>query len=231
MDDELPGLHYLKTLCLAIPTLEVVAVYNDPEKALAEKDHIGFDIGFIDIEMPGMSGIELARALQKPVIFTTAYKEYAVEAFDLDALDYLVKPINDTRLRQALDKAAVFLQNRQQTPQILNTDRGKGVIDFNEILIINTALHDARDKQLVYLDGRETILKNYSFQALKSYTKALVQVNKRQMIALKQVKTFTNNEISLESPTGFSATVSLSSTYRDEFFKTLKGGDSSQLLT
>ena len=88
LDDELPGLSYLKLLCEQIPQLEVVRAFNDPEIFMKEFPGLEFDLCILDIEMPGTNGIQLAALLKnKPVIFTTAYKDYASDAFDLDAID------------------------------------------------------------------------------------------------------------------------------------------------
>ena len=94
LDDELQGLSYLKLLCEQIPELEVVRAFNDPEVFLKEFSKLNFDLCILDIEMPGTNGIQVAALLKgKPVIFTTAYKDYAINAFDLDAIDYVLKPI------------------------------------------------------------------------------------------------------------------------------------------
>ncbi|WP_415037205.1 LytR/AlgR family response regulator transcription factor [Flavobacterium sp.] len=86
LDDELPGLAYLKMLCEQLPELEVIKAFNDPEKLLAEMDALDFDLLISDIEMPGIDGLTVAQKLQgKLVIFTTAYKEYAVDAFELES--------------------------------------------------------------------------------------------------------------------------------------------------
>ena len=81
---------YLKMLCEGLPTLEVVKAFNSPVTFLAEAPNLQFDLCIMDIEMPGMNGLEVAQMLGgKPIIFTTAYKEYAAEAYDLDVVDYV----------------------------------------------------------------------------------------------------------------------------------------------
>ena len=92
LDDELPGLTYLKMLCEQIIDIEVVKTFNDPVLLLNEQSFLDYDFCIMDIEMPSMNGLQVANLLNgKPVIFTTAYKEYAVEAFDLNAIDYVQK--------------------------------------------------------------------------------------------------------------------------------------------
>ena len=106
LDDELPGLTYLKMLCEQLPELEVVRSFNSPKKLLEELPSLEFDLCILDIEMPEMNGLQVANLLgNKPVIFTTAYKEYAADAFDVNAIDYITKPVKKERLQQAITKA------------------------------------------------------------------------------------------------------------------------------
>ncbi|MES1226066.1 MAG: response regulator, partial [Bacteroidota bacterium] len=131
LDDELPGLTYLKILCEQIPTLEVVKTFNSPENLLLSLPDLDYDLCIMDIEMPGMDGLQLANLLRgKPVIFTTGYKEYAAEAFDLDAVDYVRKPIKKERLEQAVEKAIKRVNSGSRAKSFiqLNTDKGKAII-------------------------------------------------------------------------------------------------------
>lgn len=103
LDDELLGLRYLKMLCEQIPEIEVVKSFDNPEKLLKEAADLDFDLCILDIEMPGINGLSVANLLNdKPVIFTTAYKDFAVEAFELDAIDYITKPVKKERLQKRL---------------------------------------------------------------------------------------------------------------------------------
>ena len=134
LDDELPGLSYLKLLCEQIHELEVVRAFNNPEIFLKEFPGLDFDLCILDIEMPGINGIELAALLNnKPVIFTTAYKEFAINAFDLDAIDYIIKPVKPERLQLAVNKAIQRInpEIREKKHLRLNTDKGIVLIDPN----------------------------------------------------------------------------------------------------
>ena len=126
LDDELPGLTYLRMLCEQIPELEVVKAFNDPLKLLRASADLEFDLCITDIEMPGLSGLELAQLLKgKQVIFITAYKEFAAEAFDLDAVDYIRKPIQKERLEKAIFKAARLIEKEKIEKQ-RETKKEKG---------------------------------------------------------------------------------------------------------
>jgi two-component SAPR family response regulator len=105
LDDEIPSLRFLKMLCEQIPGLEVVKTFNDPTVLLSEYRKLSFDFCILDIEMPEFNGFDLAIELKDfPIVFSTAYKQYASEAFDINAVDYMRKPLSLERLQQAIMK-------------------------------------------------------------------------------------------------------------------------------
>ena len=109
VDDEYPARAELRFRLSREPGVEITGEAATAREALRLIDALDYDVVFLDIAMPGLSGLELAERLkQRPhapyVIFTTAYDEYAVKAFEARALDYLLKPFSDERLREALDR-------------------------------------------------------------------------------------------------------------------------------
>ena len=226
LDDELPGLTYLKMLCEQIPELEVVKAFNSPATLLQEFPQLEFDLCILDIEMPGMSGLEVANLLGgKPVIFTTAYKEYAAEAFDLNAVDYVRKPVQKERLQQAVQKILQRLPKPAKTPTRLqwNTDKGKAMIHFAQIRFIRTAEQDSRDKYVAMADGSSLILKNISFEKLRSLLPRgeFCQINKKELIALAIVSFFSHQEITstLTDTSGKNLRFILSESFRNDFLQ------------
>lgn len=229
LDDELPGLTYLKMLCEQIPELEIIKSFNDPQKLLDEVPNLDFDLCISDIEMPGIDGLTLANLLQnKLVIFTTAYKNYASEAFDIDAVDYITKPVTKERLERAVAKALERFQKRGDSKKFiqLNTDKGKALLYFDQIQYIKTALVDSRDKEVYLADGSLLILKNINFESLLSQLpKAdFCRVNKKEIIAISAVQFFNHNEItlSLHVKNGRPIVLVLSETYRNDFLSKVK---------
>ncbi|MQA61246.1 MAG: response regulator [Actinophytocola sp.] len=110
VDDEAPARAELRYLLSGFDTVQVVGEATNAEEALVLLRSLAYDVVLLDIRMPGGTGIEVAEALRAApnapkVIFTTAYPDYAAEAFDLDAADYLVKPFDAERLGRALDRA------------------------------------------------------------------------------------------------------------------------------
>ncbi|QAA23755.1 response regulator [Sporolactobacillus terrae] len=109
VDDEVLACRQLKTMLKATGCFEMIQTYTDPEQALDEAANRHPDVAFLDIEMPEMSGIELAARLQDnntniKVVFTTAFDEFAIKAFELNAVDYLLKPIMKDRLKRTIER-------------------------------------------------------------------------------------------------------------------------------
>lgn len=226
MDDELPGLTYLKMLCEQIPELEVVKAFNSPIIFLSEMPKLDFDLVLMDIEMPEMNGLQIANLLNgKPVIFITAYKEYAAEAFDLEAVDYIRKPVKKERLQQAVLKAVKRLASNNTAKQFIqiNTDQGKALIFFDHLCLIQTSESDSRDKLAYLVDGTTLKLKNISFDKLQELLPAqdFCRINKKELIALKAVQVFTYDEITTNI-SGNVLKLTLGEGYRNEFLKKVK---------
>jgi len=111
----------LKQLVSQLSNVDLVAECNDAVEALDILNSSQVDLLLLDIEMPGMTGLDLIKKLgnTKPlIIFTTAKKDYAVEAFELNVIDYLIKPIALPRLKQAIDKAQEALDSNKQEVKV-----------------------------------------------------------------------------------------------------------------
>ena len=106
VDDELLAVKRLTRLLEATGRVEVAGSTTDPEAALTFLQRNPVDVLFLDIQMPGLTGFELLERLQTDpiVVFTTAYDRYAIEAFSVNSIDYLLKPIEPERLERAIDK-------------------------------------------------------------------------------------------------------------------------------
>ncbi|WP_312768129.1 response regulator transcription factor [Epilithonimonas sp.] len=227
LDDELLAISYLKLLCGQIEDIEVVKAFNNPKIFLQEIDNIDCDVCILDIEMPGMNGLQVAELIKdKKIIFTTAYKEYAAEAFDLDVVDYVRKPIQKERLVQAFEKVAKLL-NEKPKKQFLewNTNLGRSNISIDNIVFIKTSEIDSRDKELTLKNNSELILKNLSFKHLSELLpqKNFVQINKKEMVNIKFIKVFSTSELilNLSSPDGNPIKLSVSEVFRNQIAEKL----------
>ena len=125
VDDEPLAIERMQVLCAEIPQLTVVGTASDGESALRLADKLSPDLLLLDMTMPGMDGLQVARAAKdrdvKPaVIFVTAHENFAVEAFDLEAIDYVLKPVASDRLERAIERA---LARRSDAAESAEDDR------------------------------------------------------------------------------------------------------------
>ncbi|MFD1903485.1 LytR/AlgR family response regulator transcription factor [Paenibacillus rhizoplanae] len=109
IDDEWPALDQMKGLLLQCEGVSSVLTYDNPHEALAAAAKLKPDVLFLDIQMPELSGLTFAEKLlpvspDTDIVFVTAYRNYAVEAFDLSAMDYLLKPVDPSRLLKTWNK-------------------------------------------------------------------------------------------------------------------------------
>jgi DNA-binding LytR/AlgR family response regulator len=170
VDDEPLAVERLVLLCAALPLIDIVGTAGDGLEALRMAAETEPDLVFLDIEMPRMDGIAAARALQaiRPapaVVLITAYDNFAVEAFDLDIADYLLKPVSPDRLERALERA---LGARARVALAADAaGRGDFAQEFwvsHRSELIRIAAHDIehieaeRDYMRLFVDGRSYLL-------------------------------------------------------------------------
>src|SRR5476651_882337 len=107
IDDEPIALEVIKSLAEHVVFVEVEACFTNSFKAMEHLQIHKTDLIFLDIKMPNISGIDFLKSIRNPpmVIFTTAYSEHAVQSFELDAIDYLLKPFSQSRFLKACNKA------------------------------------------------------------------------------------------------------------------------------
>jgi DNA-binding LytR/AlgR family response regulator len=118
LDDERLAVERLVRLLDATGRVEIAGSATDPEAAVSELRTIRADVLFLDIQMPGLTGFQVLEKLERdiPVIFTTAYDRYAIDAFTVNSIDYLLKPIEPERLDRALDRLSRI--GGQQAPDV-----------------------------------------------------------------------------------------------------------------
>ena len=143
IDDEPLSLRILEKYATELPQLELVAICNDAFEALEVLRREQVDLMFLDINMPKLSGISLVKSLDKAplVVFTTAYPEFAVEGFELEALDYLLKPFSFERFLKAVNRAIEKLDEDKATGTspsglLVKADKKLYKLDFQDILYL-----------------------------------------------------------------------------------------------
>ena len=229
IDDELLALAYLRTLCEEIPSINVVRAYNDPHRLLEELPNVQADFCISDIVMPVMNGLDLAKHLTDlPVIFTTAHNEYAADAFDIDAADYLRKPVKKQRLEKAVEKVIQLIQSReaQSRSVSITTSKGKMLLATDQVAFISAETPDRRDKLLTLRSGEEWVIKNTSFDQLLDLLPSahFCRISRSEVIALNLVKGHTADSIlsSITDKNGKERVFSLGENYRKAFLAKLK---------
>lgn len=190
VDDEAPARARLRRLLDAIDGAEVAGEAADGHAALAAADELAPDVILLDIRMPGLDGMATARELAKreqppAVIFTTAYSEHALEAFEAEAVDYLVKPVRRERLEQALGRLQKRgLVSTEEAPGRENlTVRKQGGL---HLVPVNEILYFQADNKYVtaHLPGREELLEESLKQLEEEFGPRLLRVHRNALISL-----------------------------------------------
>ena len=138
VDDERLAREEMKNVLKDFVEIEVIGEAQNGEEALRLIDELNPDLIFLDINMPGMNGFELLKSLDfiPNVIFVTAYDEYAIKAFEVNALDYLLKPIDPDRLAEAISKLKKKSDNEFESELSLKTDRQSRLLSKHDQVFI-----------------------------------------------------------------------------------------------
>lgn len=201
--------------------LEIIGTYESAEEALLDTESMNAELAFIDICLSGMSGMELARKLPVGtlIVFTTAYSEYALESYDIQALDYLVKPIDPAKFNRAVDKALAF-RRRESAERELDeiSNSGKDFINVKSDRKFIRIKYD--DIKFIEGSGNSVIfhLENddiYTRATLKSIIDQLpsitfMRVNKSYVVNKHKISAFNNSDIFIGT-----YEISIGSKYRD----------------
>jgi len=206
VDDEPLGRKAIQLLVKETPTLMLLGSFSDADTAGKFILENRVDLVFLDIRMPGADGIEFAKTIPKEtlVIFTTAYPEYAVDSYELDAIDYLLKPVELGRFQKAVEKAYDYLLLLSEKPQksqieivnqnhiFVKSDRRYHRILFENILFIE----GLKDYVVIHTQQQKIITK----VTLKSIQEQLppdifIRVNKSYIVNLNQIESFDSDDI------------------------------------
>ena len=225
VDDESIARDIIASHLSKIDTIEVAAQCKNAIEAFNFMSNNTVDLVFLDINMPEISGIAFAKSINKDIkiIFTTAYRDYAVEGFDLQAVDYLLKPIAFSRLLQSVNRYFKVFSNSKET--ITNTldnndfifvrsDRRMQKINFDDLHYIESY----SDYIKIYLSDsvivtRETIT---AIEAKLPKTRFL-RIHRSYIVALEHIQSFTNDHVTVNRKA-----LSISRSYKKEVLKHLE---------
>ncbi len=160
IDDEPPALRILIDFIDSLPYLKLVAACQNAIDALQQiRDH-HIDLLFLDIQMPQILGTDFIRSLPSPpkVIFTTAYRKYAVDGFDLNAVDYLLKPISFDRFLRAVNKVMDIHSGSVPASQVINAKSNSA---FQEYIMVRAERRNVKLewKDIIYIESLKDYLK------------------------------------------------------------------------
>ncbi|MBF9219701.1 LytR/AlgR family response regulator transcription factor [Hymenobacter ruricola] len=212
IDDEPAALEVLQRYAAKVPFLELTHSFLSTSEALACLHTQRVDLVFLDIEMPDLRGLDFARLvapLQKPIVFTTAYAEHAVEGFSLQALDYLLKPIEFGRFLQACNRAyAQGLPAKEGPPGIFVKDGYDWIrVNVEQVLYIqsdtNLLFIHEQDRQV---STRMTIADMLATLPAQDF----IRVHKSYIVALKAIRKIERHQVTVGT-----ATIPLAESYRE----------------
>ena len=229
VDDEPPALQLIEKYIQAIPVLHLIGTCSNAVDALTLLQHNSIDLLFLDIQMPQILGTDFMRTLSNPpkVIFTTAFRKFAVEGFDLDAVDYLLKPISFERFLKAINKVMKFnllvdeknLFNAVQETHVenkfiyLRADRKNIKVNLDDLWFI-----ESLKNYIKVVTKDKTIIAKYPISMLEgTLPSSFIRIHRSFIIAKDKVESFTHDFIQIgkyELP--------ISRSYRHDVEKNLK---------
>ena len=223
IDDEPLALQILGDFVNKTPYLKLVGKFEDPLQSLSLFESQKIDLLFLDIKMPDISGIDFYRSLvNKPeVIFTTAYSEYAIDGFELKAMDYLMKPISFEKFITACNRVKDFIEIKNQK------DKGKEFFFIN----VSHKMHKIFYDDILYLEGYKDYTKVHLINSpnpllilhnLKYFEdlldkKLFIRIHRSYMVSLRKINTASRKSVTINNHS-----LPVSDNYRDSFFSLIE---------
>lgn len=228
IDDEPLAVDLLKDFVSKVDSLELVSTFNNAIDAVSFINQTNIDLIFLDIEMPHFSGIEFLNTIEKKplIIFTTAYSDYAVEGFNLGAVDYLVKPIpfhrflkSVVRAQQVFNPAAAVQSISENTSpeseqdfMFVRAEYENIKMNFSDILFIE----GLKDYVKIYTTDNKFILTLISLIKLENLlsSKGFSRIHRSYIINIKHVKSIQKNKVLISDKR-----IPISESYKNAFFE------------
>ncbi len=227
VDDEPVAREVLENHLGKIDSIHVIASCKSAIEAFKIINVQPVDLVFLDINMPEISGLSFAKSISKEIkiIFTTAYREYAVEGFDLKAIDYLLKPISFERLQQGINKffeeSTFIVPKQSQEIQIeqnesifVRSDRKMVKVNFKDIVYIESI----SDYIKVHFDGGNTLVTRETLSNIEARLPRndFIRTHRSYLVSLHKIETFTSETIGIGKHE-----IPISRSYRDEVVERL----------
>ncbi|MCC8172338.1 MAG: LytTR family DNA-binding domain-containing protein [Parabacteroides sp.] len=227
VDDEPIARRGIEKLAGQIDQLKLVGSFESAVAAGGFMENNRVDLVFLDIQMPGINGIEFAKQISATtlIIFTTAFAEFAVDSYEADAIDYLLKPIKPERLKKAAEKALSYHKillsekDKSHVEQVesnfifIKADRRYFKVNFEDILFIE-ALKD----YVIIQTLKQRLITRLSLKAIYGMLPAttFLKPNRSYIINKERIDSFSNNDVFIDK-----YEIAISNAYRDSLFEVL----------
>jgi len=205
LDDEPPALKVLENFCNQIEFVQLQRTFTRPSEAMKYIRKFPVDLIFLDIQMPSLSGIDFCKDLPQStmVVFVTAHSEFAVEGFNLSALDYLLKPYTFDRFKQAMEKASEYYRfiteknSSDVTYIFIRADYQLIKVNTSDILFVEG--YD--DYVKIVLKGDKTVVARMTMKAIQERlpSREFVRVHRSYIIPVNKIESIKNKVILIEN--------------------------------
>jgi DNA-binding LytR/AlgR family response regulator len=224
IDDEPLALQLLEDFVKKTPYLKLAGKFEEPLQALPLIESQQIDLLFLDIKMPDITGIEFFKSLTyKPeVIFTTAYSEFAIDGFELKAMDYLLKPVSFEKFITATNRVKEYIEfknNREVKSRdyfFINVSHKLHKIFYDEILY----LEGYKDYTKVYLSSAAApllILHNLKYFEDLLNQNEFIRIHRSYIVSIRKVNTVSRKSVTIQTNS-----LPVSDNYRDKFFSVIE---------
>jgi len=229
IDDEPLAINLLEDHINKIPFLQLVGSYNNPMEALVNLNNKPVDLIFLDIQMPQLNGVQFMQLLQNraQVIITSAYQEYAIEGFEHNVVDYLLKPISFERFYKAVEKA---YNQKNPTQKLTRSEEMFPAIGGYIFVKVETKMVRVELDSILFIEGLKNYVSIYTktqrivtLQVMKQLEEILppnrfIRVHKSFIVALDKVNSIERQEIHI-----MDRIIPIGATYSEHFGRMLEG--------
>lgn len=215
IDDEPQALEVIRVLADKIPFLTLKETFTDALEAMTYLQEQEIDLVFLDIKMPDISGLDWVRGLSDPpmVIFTTAYSEYAADSYELEAVDYLVKPVAFNRFLKAVNRAAkLHKQDDKASYMFVKSGFQYVRIDFESLLYIQGASNYVD----FFTDSGKVTVRMKLNEASELLPEEFVQIHRSYLVNLSHIRRVEHNHVQIGE-----ASLSIGTAYKSPFLEKL----------
>ena len=220
IDDELPALEIIEVFCSKLDTIELKKVFLKTSEARYFLENNPIDLIFLDINMPAKSGVDFYKDLPQDslVIFTTAYKEYAVESYEIGAFDYLLKPFSFERFKTSIDRVVERKKTSQENDAsfiYVKTDYGLVKVVFDDIIYL-----EGQDNYVkIYLENQKPLMIRITIKDIveKLPQKNFCRIHRSNVISLKRITSYRNKVVKLGD-----IALPVGTTYENDFLEKLE---------